>query len=81
MDWLKIIANVTSLVDFWSKWFGKRSDQQTGAKLQQGATDAATLKTISEVNRPVSPTESDSLWLRNAKKYGQPVVTGEADGE
>lgn len=81
LDWLKIIADVTGLASLWSKYFEKKKEQETGAKLQQGATDAATLSKIDAVSRPIGRDESDELWKRNKEKYGQPTVTGECDGE
>lgn len=71
MDWLKIIANVTGLADFWSKYFGDQQKKKDAAKLQQGATDAATLETIGRVNAPISNSESDELWRRNQEKFGR----------
>lgn len=81
MEILKIIADVTGLASLWSKYFVKKDDQKTGAGLQQGATDAATLERIDSVSRPSSAAESDELWNRNKEKYGQPAVTGKWDGE
>lgn len=81
MDWLKIIASSLGLVEFWSKYFGDKKLQETGAKLQQGATDAATLQKISDVSRPVTGAESDELWNKNSKRFGQPDITGEWIGE
>lgn len=70
MNWLKTIAGVIGLADFWSKYFGKKADQKTGADLQQGANDAKTLDTITAVSRPVSVDESDRLWNENKSKFG-----------
>lgn len=76
MDWVKLFANIAAIADRWSKYFQSKSDQATGAKLQQGATDNATIKTISDINAPISSAESDELWERNKAKYSQSAVTG-----
>ncbi len=81
MDWLKIIASSLGLAEFWSKYFGDKQKEETGAKLQQGATDSATLQKIQDVTRPIGRDESDRLWAENKAKYGQPAVTGEWDAD
>lgn len=69
MDWIKVIANVTGLADFWSKYFGKRQDQQTGAALQKGKDDEQTLDHIIDINRPVGTDELNQLWDKNITKF------------
>ncbi len=71
MSWLKIIAEGLGLASLWSRFFAEKKQQETGAKLQQGETDAATLKVISKVNAPVSVSESDQLWDKNSARYGK----------
>lgn len=70
MDWLKAIANGLGLVEFWSKYFGQKKQEETGAALQQGANDAETLKVLSDVGRAVSVDESHRLWDENKAKFG-----------
>lgn len=76
MEWLKLLATGLGLADFWSKWFGKQSDQQVGADLQKGATDAATIKTILDTTAPVSGADIEQLWDENKTKFGAAQPTG-----
>lgn len=76
MDWLKIIASGLGLAEFWSKYFGDRQKEATGAKLQQGATDAATLQEIQVVSAPSTGAERDELWDSNRQKFGPDLGPG-----
>lgn len=69
MDLLKIIANVTGLADFWSKYFGRQQEKKDDFAIQREATYSATLDTISQVAEPVSAAESQRLWDSNHEKY------------
>ncbi len=70
-DLCKAIAGAIGLANFWSKYFGDKKLIDQGAELQKGADDAEKLKTIANVNRPVSNVESFSMWERNKAKYGR----------
>lgn len=69
MGWLKAIAGIIGLADFWSKYFGQQQQQKAGAAINQGQNDAKTLDVLSEVTRPVSVAESDRLWDENRAKF------------
>ncbi len=38
--WDDIAAKALGLIDFWSKWFGKKDDQNTGRQLQNADNQA-----------------------------------------
>lgn len=72
MTWLSAIVSGLKALAIALGWMKQESDQTTGTKIQQAATDEATLDTIKRVNAPIAPAESDELWNANKKRFGAP---------
>lgn len=68
--YLSIVSGAIKLFNYIAAALQQHHDELNGARAQQGATDAATLKTLENTSAPVGSAERDKLWDANAAKFG-----------